>query len=37
MKSLILLKTFTYLLNIPSTNSNLVTYLVLYKEDQATH
>ena len=37
MKPLTLSKTFPYLLNFPSTNSNLVTYLVLYKEDQATH
>ena len=37
MKSLTLSKTFSYLLNFPSTNSDLVTYLALYKEDQATH
>ena len=37
MKPLTLSKTFPYLLNFPSTNSNLVTYLTLYKEDQATH
>ena len=37
MKSLTLSKTFLYLLNFPSTNSNLVTYLALFKEDQATH
>ena len=37
MKSLTLLKTFPYLLNFPLTNFNLVTYLALYKEDQATH
>ena len=36
-KSLILSKTFPYLLNFPLTNSNLVMYLALYKEDQATH
>ena len=36
-KSLILLKIFPYLLTIPSTKSHLVTYLALYKEDQATH
>ena len=35
-KSLILLKTFPYLLAIPSTKSHLVTYLALYKEEQAT-
>ena len=37
MKPLTLSKTFLYLLNFPSTNSNLVTYLALYKEDQTTH
>ena len=37
MKSLTLSKTFPYLLIFLSTNSNLVTYLALYKEDQATH
>ena len=37
MKPLTLSKTFPYLLNFSSTNSNLVTYLALYKEDQATH
>ena len=37
MKPLTLSKTFPYLMNFPSTSSNLVTCLVLYKEDQATH
>ena len=36
-KSLVLPKTFPYLLIFPSTNSNLITYLALYKGDQATH
>ena len=35
-KSFTLPKTFPYLLIIPSTKSHLVTYLALYKEDQAT-
>ena len=34
-KSLTLPKIFPYLLIFPSTNSNLVTYLALYIEDQA--
>ena len=37
MKPLTLSKTFPYLLNFPSTNSNLVTCLTVYKEDKATH
>ena len=37
MKPLTLSKTFPYLLNFPSINSNLVTYLTLYKKDQAIH
>ena len=37
MKPLTLSKIFPYLLNFPSTSSNLVTCLALYKEDQATH
>ena len=37
MKPLTLSKTFPYLLNFLLTNSNLVKYLALYKEDQATH
>ena len=37
MRLLTLLKIFPYLLNFPSTSSNLVTCLALYKEDQATH
>ena len=37
MKPFTLSKTFPYLLNFPSTNSNLVIYLALYKEDQGTH
>ena len=36
-KSLVLPKTFPYLLIFPSTNSNLITYLALYKGNQATH
>ena len=35
-KSFTLPKTFPYLLIIHSTKSHLVTYLALYKEDQAT-
>ena len=35
-KSLILLKNFAYLLIIPLIKSHLITYLVLYEEDQAT-
>ena len=35
-KSLILLKTFAHLLIIPLIKSYLITYLVLYEEDQAT-
>ena len=30
-------KTFPYFLIFPSTNSNLVTYLALYRDDQVTH
>ena len=37
MKPLTLSKIFPYLLNFPSTSSNLVTYLTIYKVDQATH
>ena len=37
MKSFIFLKTFPHLLIFYSTNSNLVTVLALYKEDQAIH
>ena len=37
MKSFIFLKTFPHLLIFSSTNSNLVTVLALYKEDQAIH
>ena len=36
MKSLTLSKNFPYLLNFPLTNSNLITNLALYKENQAT-
>ena len=36
-KSLIFLKTFPHLLIFSSNNSNLVTVLALYKEDQAIH
>ena len=37
MKPLTLSNIFPYLLNFPSTSSNLIIYLALYKEDQATH
>ena len=37
MKPLILLKIFPYLLDFPSTSSNLVTCFALYKDDQATY
>ena len=37
MKPLTLSKSFPYLLNFPSINSNLVTCLTLYKEEKATH
>ena len=36
MKSLTLSNTFPYLLNFSSTNSNLITNLAIYKENQAT-
>ena len=37
MKPLTLSKKFPYFLNFPSTSSNLVTCLALYKVNQATH
>ena len=37
MKLLTLSKTFPYLLNFALASFDLVTYLALYKEDQATH